>query len=525
MKFTKIVTVLALSAAVSTAAMAQEKGSATKAAAYLTKGEIDQAKTEIENAVGYEKYKLESKGKPVVVKEKTLEVQGDVYSTIARGEDTPAEEIPTDIEKAMAAYEEIKTRKEESGKETSIYKAVWNDQGLDMASGQIKPSKVDDLWGHFFNIGAEAFNDQDYNKAMNNFKLALLVKSDTTTGKYGFYAAALAEDEAVDEEAAEIRKTTIMFINKLFEMDYHDPQQYYSLLGYAAEDAEPAEMRIDELKYEIRDAEGVIEKSTKTKEQSAERYEYYTKGAGRKYGSARQKAAQAKTEVDEAEAELAKANATLESASKETKELEAKTIEVYEECLQIAIKGAENNPGNPTLTSQMVSYYVKLDKLDDAIASVKAAIAKDPSDEGMNFNLAVLYDQASEKSRSKGDEAKADELFNLAADQYKAVLEINPESKNGLFNLGALYYNKAASYNKELQDLPMKGMNYADPTKAEELKGKMMEYAKMAAPYAEKVSEIAPDESKYLVLLSRIYYMTKENDKLEAVNKKLEAME
>ncbi|NME72477.1 tetratricopeptide repeat protein [Flammeovirga aprica] len=525
MKFTKIITVLALSAAFSTAAMAQEKGSATKAASYLAKGEIDQAKTEIENAVGYEKYKLESKGKPVVVKEKTLEIQGDVYSTIARGEATPTEEIPTDIEKAMAAFNEIKARKEESGKESASYKSVWDNQGVDMATGQIKPSKVDDLWGHFFNIGAEAFNDQDYNKAMENFKLALSVKSDTTTGKYGFYASALAEDEASDEEAPEIRKTTKMFINTLFEMDYHDPQQYFSLLRYAAEDAEPAEMRIDELKYEIRDAETVISKSNKTIEQSSERYEYFTKGGGRKYRTASQKAAQAKTEVDEATAELNKAQATLDAANKETKELEAKTMKVYEECLQIAIKGSENNPGNPTLTSQMVSYYVKLDKLDEAIASVKEAIAKDPSDEGMNFNLAVLYDQASEKARSKDDNAKADEYFELAAKQYKAVIEINPESKNGLFNLGALYYNRAAAFNKDLQDLPMKGMNYEDPAKAEELKGKMMEYAKLAVPSSEKVAELSPDESKYLVLLSRIYYMTKDNDKLEAVNKKLEAME
>ncbi|AZQ64375.1 hypothetical protein EI427_19815 [Flammeovirga pectinis] len=525
MKFTKIITVLALSAAVSSTAFAQEKGSATKAEAYLSKGELTEAQSEIENAVGYEKYKLESKGKPVVVKEKTLETQGDVYSTIARTAETPAEEIPVDIEKAMSAYNEIKKRKEDGGKETSSYKAIWDNQGADLATGAIKPSKVDDLWGHFFNIGAEAFNDQEYTKAMDNFKLALLVKNDTTTGKYGFYASALAEEEAAEEDAAAVRETTMMFINKLFEMNYHDPQQYYSLLRYAAEDAAPAEERLDDLKYEMRDAEGTIEKSTKTKEQSQERYDYYTKGGGRKYGSARQKAAQAKTEVDEANAELTAAQATLDAATKEVAELEGKTDAVYEECLQIAIKGAENNPGNPTLTSQMVSYYVKLDKLDEAIASVQSAIDKDPTDEGMNFNLAVLYDQASEKARSNGDEAKADELFNKATDQYKKVIEINPESKNGLFNLGALYYNRAAAYNKEMQDLPMKGMNYADPAKAKELEAKMLEYAKMSAPYAEKVSELAPDESKYLVLLSRIYYMTKENDKLEAVNQKLESME
>ena len=37
----------------------------------------------------------------------------------------------------------------------------------------------------------------------------------------------------------------------------------------------------------------------------------------------------------------------------------------------------------------MVNYYVKLDKLDDAIAEVKKSIAEKPNDEGMNFNLAV----------------------------------------------------------------------------------------------------------------------------------------
>ncbi|WP_281616281.1 hypothetical protein [Flammeovirga sp. SubArs3] len=525
MKFTKVITVLAVSAALSSGALAQEKGSATKAAAYLTKGEIEQAKTEIENAVGYEKYKLESKGKPVVVKEKTLEVQGDIYSAIAINPETSADEIPADIDKAMEAYNEIKTRQEESGKASASYKAIWENQGADLATGQIKPSKVDDLWGHFFNIGAEAFNENDYPKAMENFELALRVKADTTTGKYGFYASAMAEEEAADEEAAAIRETTMMFIEKLFAMNYHDPQQYYSLLRYASETAGPAEERIDELKYEIRDAEGTIEKATKQKEQSQERYEYYTKGGGRKYGSARQKAATAQKEVEEATAEITKAQTTLDAANKEVEELTAQANVAYEKCLEIAIEGAKNNPGNPTLTSQMVAYYVKLNKLDDAIASVKSALAETPNDEGMNFNLAVLYDQAAEKARESEESAKAQEYFEMAVAQYKKVIDINPESKNGLFNLGALYYNRAAAYNKEKQDLPMKGMNYADPAKAKELDTKMLEYSKLAAPYAEKVSELAPDESKYLVLLSRIYYMTKENDKLEAVNKKLEAME
>ena len=42
----------------------------------------------------------------------------------------------------MTAYGEIKARKEAKGKESSSYKAVWDNQGVDMATGQIKPSKV-----------------------------------------------------------------------------------------------------------------------------------------------------------------------------------------------------------------------------------------------------------------------------------------------------------------------------------------------------------------------------------------------
>ena len=73
------------------------------------------------------------------------------------------------------------------------------------------------------------------------------------------------------------------------------------------EDAGPAEDRIDELKYEIRDAESTIEKASKQKEQSQERYEYYTKGSGRKYGSAKTKAATAQKEVADADKEIATA--------------------------------------------------------------------------------------------------------------------------------------------------------------------------------------------------------------------------
>ncbi|KXX67764.1 hypothetical protein [Flammeovirga sp. SJP92] len=526
MKFTKIITVLALSAAVSTAATAQEKGSATKAASFLAKGELDQAKTEVENAVSYEKFKLASKGKTAIAKDKTLDVKGDVYTAAAKVEGQSTEEISVAIDSVLSAYNEIKSNKEVVGKESPTYKKVWidNPDAIDPLTMQPMLSKLTMFYNYFIDAGAKAWQDEDFATAKQDFDLALRVKKDTTAAQNALYATInLLNDETEDDKIKALQDEVVTYAKVLFSLGKNDAVYYKQLLFYASQGVSDIEGSIDELGYEVRDAENTIERSSKTVESSKERYEYYSTGAGRRTSNASTRAKQAKAEMEDAQKEVADAKAKLEAANTKIASLETEAKKYYQESLDICLEGLKYNADDADLSRTMIINYLKLDKMDEAIASAKANIAKDPNDVSANLLLAQLYDQATDSNESDDDVKKYTEM---AMGQYEKVLSIDSENGSALYSLARLYYNQSVLFNKELQELPTKGTGqYVDPAKAKELEAAKKEAAKKAVPYAVKGAEASNDDRKNLQLLLKIYYQIGDQENMDKVDKKLSAME
>ncbi|ANQ50783.1 hypothetical protein MY04_3429 [Flammeovirga sp. MY04] len=527
MKFTKILAAAALTAAVSSTALAQEKGSATKAAAYLTKGEMTEAQAEINKAVAYEKFKLSSKGKsPVIAKDKTLDVKGDIYTQVAQAEGASTDEVTVAIDSVLSAYNEIKSNKEVIGKESPVYKAVWLDQPdqIDPMTMQPKTSKLTNFYNHFINEGAKAWQEEDFTLAKQEFDLALRVKKDTTAAQNALYATInLLNDVDDDAEIKALQDEVVKYAKVLFSLGKNDAVYYKQLLFYASQGVTDIESSIDELGYEVRESENTIERSSKTVESSKERYEYYATGGGRRTSNSSTRAKQAKAEMEEAQAEVDAAQAKLDAAKTKIAALETEAKKFYQESLDICVEGLKYNADDADLSRSMIIYYLKLDKMDEAIASAKANIAKDPQDAAASLLLAQLYDQATDMSE---EVEHKDKYTTLAIDQYKKVLELDSENTTALYSLARLYYNQSVAYNAQLQELPTKGTGqYVDAAKAKELEAAKKESAEKAVPFAVKAAEAGNDEPKYLQLLLKIYYQTGDKENMEKVDKKLSAME
>lgn len=156
--------VLALALLMSVASFAQ-KGSVTKADAYLTKNEYANAKAEIDVAITIEKN---------AVKGKTWFVRGKIYQAIATSTDKAVTSLDADaLDKSIEAYNKVL----EMEKATS-------------PNHLISTTNLDAIWGNYINAGGTVYGEEKFDEALANFENALKVKpTDSVTLLYAGVAA------------------------------------------------------------------------------------------------------------------------------------------------------------------------------------------------------------------------------------------------------------------------------------------------------------------------------------------------
>lgn len=156
------------------------KGKVTKAEAALTKGELDIAKAEIDEA-----FKVDAKGK-VTASSKNWYKRGQIYKAIFLDDSTEYHELASNEEALKVAMESFNKVKE-MDKSTSTY-AIFVD------------TEINQLFGYIINDGAEKYNENEFADAYQHFMTALMVTpGDTTALLYGAVSAQQAEmyDEAL----------------------------------------------------------------------------------------------------------------------------------------------------------------------------------------------------------------------------------------------------------------------------------------------------------------------------------------
>lgn len=215
-------------------AFAQPKGSPTKARAYLVKGDLANAKAEVEAYLTGEKFTKKPKAAGYIL-------QAEVYSAIATSDKEADQGLLDDpVGKTMAAFNKAKSMLKEGSPE---YKKLFVTQGVDynnLAAGE-RPGMLDEFKNHFFTKGANLYNDdQDYDAAMKAFETCYRIKpTDTTAALYAFSCA------QQDENVEGMKK----HYAKLAELKYGEPGPYlgmarhYFSKGVEVEDDKPEDAK------------------------------------------------------------------------------------------------------------------------------------------------------------------------------------------------------------------------------------------------------------------------------------------
>ncbi len=171
-------------------------------------------------------------------------------------------------------------------------------------------------------------------------------------------------------------------------------------------------------------------------------------------------------------------------------------------------------PDTLSLMLAEINIFLASGNKKEAIDALEAAIKKDTKNESLYMALGSLYDNLANPKDGSGNDlpkpANYEEYFMRAVLTYKQGLTVNPNNFEINFNLGALYYNKAAEMANAANNIKI----------TEEYNKAKQKYDlefKNSEPYLEKAFEINPADKGTLSSLKQLYVRTGETEKYNKV--------
>jgi len=193
-----------------------------------------------------------------------------------------------------------------------------------------------------------------------------------------------------------------------------------------------------------------------------------------------------------------------------------------DEAVKYLDEGRKAFPDDTGLLFAEINYYIKEGKLDILTDKLKKAIELDPNNVTVYTTLGSVYDQLHTKAFEEGDTVKTKEYFDLAMKYFTKATEIDSINFDAIYSIGALYYNSAANYTKEINKYA-NDFSAAGTKRYDELKAQMLDLFDKALPYFEKAYSLNNNDLGVLQALSEIYARKDMLDKAKYYRDKLEA--
>ncbi len=190
--------------------------------------------------------------------------------------------------------------------------------------------------------------------------------------------------------------------------------------------------------------------------------------------------------------------------------------------LKLIRSGIAVYPDSINLLLAEINILLSTGRNEEATKSLDAAIKKDANNPSLYLALGSTYDNlANPKDKDGKDLPKPknfDELVGKAEATYKQGLQIAPDNYELNYNLGALYFNKAAEMANQANKITS-NVEYSKAKEAFDAK------FKEAEPYLEKALQNNPKKTEddmftyngTLISLKQLYVRTGETEKYEKI--------
>ena len=195
-----------------------------------------------------------------------------------------------------------------------------------------------------------------------------------------------------------------------------------------------------------------------------------------------------------------------------------------EAAIAVLNAGREKYPDDTALLYAEINYMVAEGQLEALIGKLEDAVAKDPDNTSVYTTLGAVYDNLSTQAAADEDADKANDYFNKSMEWFQSALEKEPENFDALYSLGALFYNKAATYTDALNELA-NDFSAEGNKKYDALKADMDALFDKSFPYFQKAEQLEPNDRNTLLAIKEIYARKGDLEKSNEYKAKLESLE
>jgi len=193
-------------------------------------------------------------------------------------------------------------------------------------------------------------------------------------------------------------------------------------------------------------------------------------------------------------------------------------------------------PADQNLRNEEINYYMRSGRQAELMTKLEQAVSTDPNNAELLFNLGNGYMTMAFPKAEGGQQparpAAYDSLVAKSERAFRQAVRAASDNPDYSYNLGALYYNQAAEFNRQINEIT--GTSTADLRKAEALKVQRDNLFTKAIPYLERsysLIEVKPTKSEDEMItyrqsvyaLREIYSRTNQAAKAEEMKRKYDA--
>lgn len=161
--------------------------------------------------------------------------------------------------------------------------------------------------------------------------------------------------------------------------------------------------------------------------------------------------------------------------------------------------------GKVRMRNEEFNIYIRQGTIDQKMNELKQEVEKDPNDVALRY----LYGKVSEPKNKDNVEISA---FKTSIEQYKKVIELNPNYFDALYDLGAIYLREGKRLHDEAEEMFLK-----DKAKSEEMEKNSKEHFNIALSYLEKANDLQPRNADLVNALRSLYINNNQMEKAQLV--------
>ncbi|MCB2219175.1 MAG: hypothetical protein KQI35_02185 [Bacteroidetes bacterium] len=188
-----------------------------------------------------------------------------------------------------------------------------------------------------------------------------------------------------------------------------------------------------------------------------------------------------------------------------------------EKALKVYEMGRERFPDDLNLLLNQTNMFLAEEMTEEALNNLEKAAEMDTTNATIFFAIGAKYNEIAD-DKSKSGEVRED-AFLKAVNAYERSIAIRADYFDPIYNMGALYVNKAAVVIDSANNLPIdKQKEY------EVLKSLADDYLKKSLPYLEKAHEMEPNDMATMASLKEIYIRLDMMDKKNEIEAEMDGM-